>query len=69
MTDETWLKIAKRGRTKPKYKTNVKQHLIQWEIKVSVDSQLHAIFGSLVQSHSPLCSFTCRTESDVHLRL
>ena len=30
----------------PKYKTNVKQHLIQWEIKVTADSQVHAIFGS-----------------------
>ena len=36
--------------------------------KITSVSQLHLIFGLLSQSHSPLCSFVCKTEYEAHLR-
>ena len=36
--------------------------------EVTVVSQLSAIFDLLVQSHSPLCSFTCKAKYDRKLR-
>ena len=42
--------------------TTCQKHLITFA------SQLPVIFGLLVQSHSPLCSLTCKTKSDRNLR-
>ena len=37
-------------------------------LEITPASQLHLIFGLLSQSHSPLCSFACKTEYEAHLR-